>query len=295
METARCRAFVASAETGTFSAAAEQLGYTPSGVNQLVTALEDELQLKLMTRTKKGVTLTPEGEALLPVVRKFLSDEKDIYDFVSEIRGLSVGSVRIASYPSISTFWLPRIISAFEDDYPNIEITIMEGISQEIIEWLNQGEADIAFFAEPETYDFEWLPLAEDRMIAVLPTDHPLAESEAYPIRRCEKDKFIMPALGHDVDVEALFRKHKVKPNIRFSTLENVTTLAMVKNGLGVSIMNELCTAMWDEGIVKLPLSPAENVTMGIALPNKPHHSAATTEFVNYAVRMLTKADVKTR
>ena len=67
METARCRAFVAAAETGSFSKAAEALSYTPSGVNQLVTALEKEFGFPLFRRNTKGVALTENGELLLPV------------------------------------------------------------------------------------------------------------------------------------------------------------------------------------------------------------------------------------
>ena len=72
METARCRAFLAAAETGSFSKAAEALSYTPSGVNQLVTALEKELGFPVFRRNTKGVTLTENGELLLPTVREFL-------------------------------------------------------------------------------------------------------------------------------------------------------------------------------------------------------------------------------
>ena len=71
METARCRAFLAAAETGSFSKAAEALSYTPSGVNQLVTALEKELGFPVFRRNTKGVTLTENGELLLPAVREF--------------------------------------------------------------------------------------------------------------------------------------------------------------------------------------------------------------------------------
>ena len=72
MESARCKAFVTAAETGSFSKAGEVLGYTPSGVSQLVTSLERELGLPLLGRNRKGVTLTENGRRLLPAVREFL-------------------------------------------------------------------------------------------------------------------------------------------------------------------------------------------------------------------------------
>ena len=75
METARCRAFMVSAEAGSFTRAAEQLNYTPSGVSQLVTAFENELGFALLRRTKRGVSLTESGKLIIPAVREFLAQE----------------------------------------------------------------------------------------------------------------------------------------------------------------------------------------------------------------------------
>ena len=107
METARCRAFLAAAETGSFSKAAEALRYTPSGVNQLVSALEKEFGFPLFRRNTKGVSLTENGELLLPVIRKFLRQEDRIFELSAEMNGLLIGSVNIAAYSSIATHWLP--------------------------------------------------------------------------------------------------------------------------------------------------------------------------------------------
>ena len=140
METARCRAFLAAAETGSFSKAAEALSYTPSGVNQLVTALEKELGFPVFRRNTKGVTLTENGELLLPTVRQ----EDRIFELSAEMNGLLIGSVTIAAYSSIATHWLPVVISAFQRDYPQIRIKLMEGIWQEVSKWLDDRAADMS-------------------------------------------------------------------------------------------------------------------------------------------------------
>lgn len=291
MESARCKAFVAAAECGSFTAAAGKLGYTPSGVSQLVTALEKELGFPLLDRSRRGVTLTGEGERFLPEIRGFLGKEDHIYELAAEVRGLTVGSVAIASYPSVATYWLPAVIREFQTDYPEIELRLMEGIRQEMLEWIDQGIADMGFLTYTEPMDYEWIPLAEDRMVAVLPVDHPLAGCESYPLSRCEKEGFIMPALGHDVDVEALLTENRIRPHIKFTTLENPATLAMIQNGLGMSIMNELCTTGWNRKLVKLPLEPEKNLTFGIAVPSVRHASPASRRFLEYAVRMLTRPE----
>ena len=287
METARCRAFLAAAETGSFSKAAEALSYTPSGVNQLVTALEKELGFPVFRRNTKGVTLTENGE--LPAVREFLRQEDRIFELSAEMNGLLIGSVTIAAYSSIATHWLPAVISAFQQDYPQIRIRLMEGIWQEVSKWLDDRAADIGFFSYQEGMPYEWIPLAEDPMLALLPKDHPLAGAEAYPLKECANDRFIMPALGCDDDVTALFAKNGIVPNVQFTTLESFSVMSMVEQGLGMSVMNELITEKRICDVVKLPLDPPSQITLGIALHSKADISPAVRMFLKYAVRMLTK------
>ena len=81
-------------------------------------------------------------------------------------------------------------------------------------QWLEERTADIGFLSYQENMPFEWIPLAEDPMLALLPRNHPLAGADCYPLKRCEQDSFIMPALGCDDDVEALFARNHVDPNI---------------------------------------------------------------------------------
>ena len=133
MESARCKAFLAAVETGSFTKAAEKLNYTTSGVSQLVAALEKELGISLFIRKKQGVTLSDDGNRLLPAIRSFLQQEERIYQTASEIRGLSTGEITIAAYPSMSAHWLPQVIRTFQNDYPHIQVNLMEGIRQEII------------------------------------------------------------------------------------------------------------------------------------------------------------------
>ena len=291
METARCRAFLAAAETGSFSRAAEALRYTPSGVNQLVSALEKEVGFSLFSRNTKGVALTANGELLLPVVREFLRQEDRIFELSAEMNGLLIGSVSIAAYSSIATHWLPAVIREFQRDYPNVKIKLMEGIWQEVSQWLDERVADIGFLSYQENMPYDWIPLADDPMLALLPWDHPLAKAEAYPLENCAKDRFIMPALGCDDDVEALFRRNGIKPRIHFTTLESFSAMSMVEQGLGICVMNRLITEKYICNVVKLPLDPPAQITMGVALHSKVDVSPAVKMFLKYAVRMLTKKE----
>lgn len=287
MESARCKAFIESVERGSFRAAAEALGYTPSAVSQLVAALEKELGLNLLVRSKKGVTVTSEGEKLLPIVRSYLAREKEMYELASEMQGISVGNLTIAAYPSVATTWLPEIVRTFQNDYPNVQFSIMEGIREEIFGHLDDHVADMGFMAYAEPMDYEWTPLAEEQIIAVVPENHRLAGAKSYPIKDCEKDSFIMTSWGNDMEVRNIFKKYKVAPEIKFTTYDTPATLAMVRMGLGVAFVNELSAQYWNEHLVKLPLDPPQKVEFGIAYTSHEHMTKAAKKFYDYALRYL--------
>ena len=291
METARCRAFLAAAETGSFSRAAEMLRYTPSGVNQLVTALEKEIGFSLFSRSTKGVALTANGQLLLPVIREILHQEDKLFELSAQMNGLLIGTVTIAAYSSIATHWLPAVIRDFQENYPHVKIKLMEGIWQEVSQWLEERTADIGFLSYQENMPYDWIPLAEDPMLALLPRSHPLADAEVYPLANCATDRFIMPARGCDDDVMALFQRTGVTPNVRFTTLESFSVMSMVEQGLGMSVMNKLITEKRVCDIAMLPVDPPASITLGIALHSRADLSPAVRRFLKYAVRMLTKQE----
>ena len=287
MESARCKAFIESVERGSFRAAADALGYTPSAVSQLVAALEKDLGLTLLIRSKKGVTVTSEGAKLAPIVRSYLAREKEMYELASEMQGISVGNLTIAAYPSVATTWLPEIVRTFQRDFPEVQFSIMEGIRNEIFKHLDDHVADMGFMAYAEPMDYEWTPLAEEAVIAIVPEDHPLANANSYPIGDCERDDFIMTSWGKDVEIQNIFRRYKVSPNVKYTTYDTPATLAMVRMGLGVTFANELSAQYWNDHLVKLPLDPPQKVEFGIAYTSKELMPAAAKKFYDDAVRYI--------
>ena len=291
MESARCKAFIESVERGSFRAAAEALGYTPSAVSQLVAALEKDLGLTLLVRSKKGVMVTSEGARLAPIVRSYLAREKEMYELATEMQGVSVGNLTIAAYPSIAITWLPEIVRTFQRDYPEVQFNIMEGIRSEIFAHLDDHVADMGFLAYAEPMNYRWTPLAEEAMIAVVPENHRLAGADVYPIGECEKDNFIMTSWGKDLEIQRIFSKYQITPNVKYTTYDTPATLAMVRMGLGISFVNELSAQYWNEHLVKLPLDPPQKVEFGIAYTSREHMTAAAKKFYDYAIRVIKRRD----
>ena len=288
MDTARYKAFLAAVETGSFSKAAEVLCYTASGVSQLVSALENELQIQLLHRSRKGVTLTENGALFLPAVRELLSREDYIYQTAAELNGMQIGSVTIAAYLSIATQWLPRVIRDFQKKYPRIAVNLMEGVRSEIEEKLDSGQAELAFLSYLEPMEYEWLSLAEVSMLAVLPQTHPLAGAEVYPLSYCEKDSFITSERNEDDDVMTMLKKYGVQPNICFSTKESFAAIPLIEQGIGISIMSELLTRRWECDVQKLPLDPPQKITLGIAALDFEKLTPAAKRFLKFAAERLT-------
>jgi len=149
------------------------------------------------------------------------------------------------------------------------------------------GKADLSFSSRLSNSSYEWIPFAEDRMVVVLPKDHPYADKESYPIEKCKKEDIIMPSEGDDADVRELLKKHGIVPNIRLTTLENYTAINMVEKGLGIAIMNEGITRYWQTGTAILPLDPPSNLELGISLPSLDSAAPAVKEFVCFAAEKL--------
>lgn len=287
METARCKAFLAAVETGSFTHAADQLHYTPSGVSQLVSALEHELNLTLLHRSKRGVSVTTDGETLLPVVREFLRQEERLYQVAGELNHLLTGTIRIYSYSSISTHWLPSVIRAFRDLYPQITVRLVEGTRDQADEWMENNIADLAFYSYIDGITHDWFPLADIPILAILPRSHPLANSSAYPLKNCSEESLILNSLGQDADINNMLRDNHITANVTLTTLENYSAVAMVEQGLGITLMNQLAAkgALFD--VAQLPLDPPQHITVGIAVPS--YHSAtpAVREFVQFAMERI--------
>jgi DNA-binding transcriptional LysR family regulator len=114
-----------------------------------------------------------------------------------------------------------------------------------------------------------------------------MAQLATYPLSACQKEEFIMPALGKDDDVVGLLKKTNLTPKICFSTLENYAALSMIECGLGMSVMNELVTKGRQNNVIMLPLDPPQSITLGIAVPSVKAAPPAVRKFITYATRIL--------
>ena len=113
--------FVTTVEYGSFSKAAEILNYSQSGISRMIADLEKEWKVTLMERNKGGVRLTSDGTRLLPYAKNLIAEYEKLQMQVDELNGLQSGLIRIGTFSSVATHWIPNIIKEFQKDYPNID------------------------------------------------------------------------------------------------------------------------------------------------------------------------------
>ena len=148
-------AFVKTVEYGSFTKAAEILNYSQSGISRMINDLEKEWKVVLLERGKSGVKLTSDGMKLLPYAKNVCMEYEKLQMEVDELNGLQSGLIRIGTFSSVATHWLPNIIKEFQKTYPGIDYELLLGDYTEIEEWISEGRVDCGFLRLPTCSDFE--------------------------------------------------------------------------------------------------------------------------------------------
>ena len=285
--TEKYRALLAAVELDSFTRAAEELGCTQSAVSHMITSLERELGFRLLRRTRSGISLTDEGERMLSAVRALLSAEEQLNQTAAAIRGLDSGTVRIGAFTSVAVHWLPGVLKEFQRDYPHVEFRLLNGDYHDVNRWLSDGSVDLGFVALPCELKCETITLMEDRLLAILPRSSRFASYPRFPLVECEREPFISLLQSSDHDARRALEAAGVKPNVRFYTKDDYAIIAMVEQGLGMSIMPELLLKGRHDELLTLPLVPEAKRTIGIAFAVGSHPGPATQRFCDYVVRYV--------
>lgn len=125
-------AFISTVEHGSFTKAAEILNYSQSGISRMINDLEKEWGISLLERRRSGVRLTSDGLKLLPFAKSVCTEYQKLQTQIDELNGLQSGLIRIGTFSSVATHWLPNIIKEFQKDYPNIDYELLLGDYTEI-------------------------------------------------------------------------------------------------------------------------------------------------------------------
>lgn len=278
----RYEAFVKAAELGSFTRAAESLSYTQSGVSRMIGELERAWGVRLLARSRAGVHLTSEGERLIDQVRRVCAEQQRLESLVEELNGMQTGLIRIGTLSSMATHWLPTVVREFQRDYPNIDYELLLGDYLEIEQWVLDGRVDCGFLRLPAHAHLQTTFLARDRMLAVLPEGHPLAELDRVSLARLAEEPFLLLQKGANDEILQLFRAEGVMPDVRFTTWDDYAIMSMAENGLGVSILPELILRRCPYRIVLRELDPPSWRDIGVAVRSHEGLPLAVERFLRY-------------
>ncbi len=287
MDTKKFEALLSSAELGSFTKSAQELGYTQSGLTHMMNGLEQEVGFPLLERGHYGTRLTARGQQLEPTIRRFLEAGQDLSSEIESIRRQESLWVRVGAYSSMAQNWLPSVMQQFRQEFPNIQVDIQMGAIEEIYEWVRNGEVDMGFVSRQDDLKGDFFHLKNDPLVAVLPQDVRFNSWNHFPVEEFEGREFLLPSLGFNRDIMPVFKKHRVHPKIRKTTVDDSVVISMVAHGLGVSIMTDLIMVGRQEAVKILPIAPAAHRDLGIVVRNKKETKAAVQSLIACASRVI--------
>lgn len=275
-------AFIRTVELGSFTKAATSLNYSQSGISRMINDLERDWGLTLLERNRAGLQLTSDGLNVFNLIKNLTDDYLVLERRIEELNGLKSGVVRIGTFSSVATHWLPKVIKKFETDYPNIEFELLLGDYQEIEKWIIEGRVDFGFLRLPTLRELETIFLEQDDVLVVLPENHPLANEAVFPISQLNHIPFILLEKDGASDMTEIFQTTGVFPNIRYRTWDDYAVMSMVESGLGISILPQLILHRIPYQLVTKKLDVPAYRRIGLAFKNKEALSRASKEFLKY-------------
>ena len=290
MKLSQCSAFVAIADSGTFTKAAASLGISQSAVSHAIAGLEAELGVALMKRDRSGVEITEIGQRVLAHARSLLLHSEQMRQEAAADRDDLGGRIRIGTSQSFACRLLPALMTHFRGKFPGLEIQLRDGYDGQIADYLHKSAVDVGIVTLPKP-GIKTFPLLEDQLYALLPERHRLASAPEVHIRQLADEPLMLPAGTTERTVRSLFRASGLEPRIAHCVHDLNTVLAMVSEGHGVSALPSLAMPSVSEGVVAVPLSPQVRRRLGIGVSARAKNLSAVAAFIAAAQAMAASRD----
>ncbi len=263
------------AATGSFSAAARELGCTQPAVSQQMKALESSAGTPLLIRTGREMRLTQAGEALVRHASGILAGLTAAEEEVAAIAGLRAGRVRLVSFPSGSSTLVPGALAALREAHPGTRVSLVEAEPPRSVEMLREGDCDIALAFRYGASGAEWAdlvvrPLLTDRLIGLVPEGHRLSGPEPVGIAELAGESWIAGCPRCRRQLVEVCEESGFTPRIDFATDDYPAVVGLVGAGLGVAVLPELAIeSVRAKGVRTVTVEPAvEREIVALTLPD---------------------------
>ena len=269
-------------ECGSFTQAAIKLNYSQSAVSQAVRSLEQELGTTLVDRATHRLSLTIDGAAYLPFLQQIAAAEEGLERKKEELSQLQTSEIRLGTFTSVSRTFLPPRIKAFSAQYPGVRFTMRQGEYDEIAQWLTDGKIDLGFTNLDAQQPQERRLLYEDRMVAVLPKNHALANQAEISLRELTDESFLLLDEGAFSVALRAFQAEGLTPDVRYLVYDDYTILSMVQHGLGNSLLYERVARGFEDMVAIVPLRSAPTRPVALAWKNWQTLPVAAKKFAGF-------------
>lgn len=278
MELHQLRYFLAIVDSGTFTAAAEAVRVSQSGVSTQVRKLERELGVELLERSSRQVRLTAEGERLVPYARAAVAAVDEVRAAALDLRGLVSGTLRVGAVTGLA--WPPLFdaLAGMHAEHPGIDIRLQEGMSRELVERVREGMLDLAVaaWADAAPDDLHTSIVVDEALAVLVAPGHPWASrSRIRPAELARADLISLPpGTGARDALDAVMAREGVVVVPRWEVATPAYIEVLAARGLGVGVLNIVNARQWTT-VRAVPIaSPAARAALGIVWRPTPTHAA---------------------
>lgn len=289
-DTLDLRAFIVLMELSNFRRAADVLNMSQPALSRRIQKLEQAVGAQLFQRTTRQVTPTAIGRELEPLARRLI-DEFDASLFSFRDMGVRRAAlITMACLPTAAFYFLPSFIRAFNVDYPDVRIRVLDLTANAGVDAVSRGEAEFGInFMGAGSGELEFLPLGEDPFVLAALKDHPLMQKDEVEWADLHGHRLITVdrSSGNRTLLDAALARDNLKINWFFETTHLSTSLGFVEAGLGISVLPKLATPMGGHPIITTrPLkSPSVSRTIGIIKRRNFSLSPPAQQFVDRLVQ----------
>lgn len=275
------RAFIKVAESGSISQAAKELGYSQPGVTHMIDALEAEIGVPLLIRSKRSIRITDDGVCILDHCRKILNEYDNMIESSESLRGLSSGVIKIASLSSMMVSLVPEIVDKYANAYPNIKIYLHEMLTtQEMHDALTGGKVDIAFMTGEVPHGFQFVHLIDDPLCIAVNKVHPYAVMDKIPAASLNNSNLIMPTPGWNDMVEQIHSIHGNNNHTKYYVGSDTAGLSMVERNFGLYVISALQKPLLPNNVTAKELKENYYRPLGYCIRTLNNMRPSVSEFV---------------
>jgi len=290
MEIHQLEYFLAVEKYGSFSSASLEVNVSQSTMSQQIKKLEDELGVLLFIRYSRSVELTPAGQDFLVHAQRIVNEIADSRETIEQYTTFDKGLIKIGSVPYMAYLGLNQIITNFLTSHPTFDFEVHAAHSDDLLKWMRERKINVAFISSPFTgdYDIDFYPLVNDRIVALVYTDHPAAKKSQIDLSDLSVDRLLLlkSSTSYRNNLIKACKEAGFEPKMGLEDGNVEMIRSFVEAGLGVSLMGSYIANSISTSKTKvIPIKQDIQLQSGLAIPKYSRLPIATSCFKDFTLK----------